>query len=200
MGDMVSKDKQLSWQNRSIIKRYGQTARDKKAKTGRWNLWKCYFVQMMLSELGKRASVTQCQNNPLHLTSSVWLHSHQRWKMSQLYSECTGSGQQPINHWITEGFSVHVNKSVTILFTEFFCSFPANLPLFYIVLSWPCGHGKVKHLSCFQLWGLLQVHTVLQQLCGCVKWHPSLAALHLTTQQLSQRVCIQPTTTPGVAF
>lgn len=40
--------------------------------------------------------------------------------------------------------------------------------------------------------------------CGCarvwVKWHPGLAEPHLATQQLSQRVSIRPTTSPGVTL
>lgn len=75
---------------------------------------------------------------------------------------------------------------------------------FFTVLSPLCGVCLCVCVTPFSpaliytLWGSssqvqLRPRSVAA-VCACVKWHPSLAEPHLTTQQLSQRISIQPAT------
>lgn len=83
-----------------------------------------------------------------------------------------------------------------LLFNLSCSSILAALPLLFTVLSLLCVCDTL-FLRCLytmrvSITGVAAtMHRVLQQ---CVKWHPSLAGPHLTTQQLSQRISSQPAT------
>lgn len=119
--------------------------------------------------------------------------------IQQLHSGCHSETKVRKSHG---GFVAHVNGRKSPVWA-FFPFISAALPRLSAASLWTCG-----------VWNTFQADMGYynrsseccasgdERVCApvCGKWHPSLAEPHLATQQLSQRVRLRPTTSPGVAL